>query len=59
MPIAQPDTSSAPISAVVGPHSLVLVHQRWIDFVFVPLDRKYLKFNGRSGVMVHEWIEEA
>ncbi len=28
-------------------------------FVFVPRDRKCLKFNGKSGIGINKWIEEA
>lgn len=28
-------------------------------FVFIPRDRKCSKFNGRSGIGINEWVEEA
>ncbi len=58
MPVAQPGPSSAPIPAAVDPPPTTGpgATER---FVFVPRDRKCPKFNGRSGIFIDEWVEEA
>lgn len=59
MPIAQPGPSNASITTVVD-HPLTGASASATDrFVFVPRDRKCPKFNGRSGGMIDEWVEEA
>lgn len=59
VPIAQPGPSNAPIPAVVDPPVTGAGASATDRFVFVPRDRKCPKFNGRSGVMIDEWVEEA
>lgn len=58
VPTTQPGPSSAPVSAIVDP-PLTAAASATDRFVFVPQDRKCPKFNGRSGVMIEEWVEEA
>ncbi len=55
---AGPSVDPARVSALPSqPNDAgVVVAER---FVFVPRDRKCPKFNGRSGIGITEWIEEA
>lgn len=63
-PVASPGSSRPPGDANVLPATSpapsvganVGLSER---FVFVPRDRKCPKFNGRSGIGMSEWIEEA
>ncbi len=57
VPVAQPGPSSAPIPAAVDPPPTGPGATERL--VFVPRDRKCPKFNGRSGIFIDEWVEEA
>ncbi|XP_067306217.1 uncharacterized protein [Pseudorasbora parva] len=59
VPIAQPGPSNVPMSGVVDPSLTSTGTSATNRFVFVPRDRKCPKFNGRSGIMIEEWVEEA
>lgn len=43
----------------VTPHPVGVGASQSERFVFVPRDRKCPKFNGKSGIGINEWIEEA
>lgn len=59
VPVEQPDPSNISIPAVVDPLPAVPSSSAAERFVFVPRDRNCPKFNGRSGIMIEEWVEEA
>lgn len=58
MPALQPGSSSTSMHAAgdLPPPTGSSAAER---FVFVPRDRKCPKFNGRSGIFIDEWVEEA
>ncbi len=63
MPLALPGPSVASSNVSdaepVTPHPVGVGASQAEIFVFVPRDRKCPKFNGKSGVGLNEWIEEA
>lgn len=52
-------TTSATIGPPVIPHSPVASPSAPERFVFVPRDRRCPKFNGKTGMGIDEWVEEA
>lgn len=54
-----PSTSHVPDPEPVVPPLVVSGANPSERFVFVPRDRKCPRFNGRSGIGINEWIEEA
>lgn len=56
---APPGPSNVPIPATGDPPLTGAGASATDRFVFVPRDRRCPKFNGRSGITIDEWVEEA
>lgn len=59
LPGSGASSSHAPDPELVVPPPVVLGANPSERFVFVPRDRKCPRFNGRSGIGINDWIEEA
>lgn len=59
LPGSSTSSSHVPDPEPVVPPSAVAGANPSERFVFVPRDRKCPRFNGRSGIGISEWIEEA
>lgn len=57
--LLDPGAASSSVSRPVTPSSVDLNVGTVERFVFIPRERRCPKFNGRSGVGIEEWVEEA